>query len=69
VKRRLKLLEAAVEVAAVDPMVLMEVMETQETMETLTLETQVQMLIQQTTVVFLLLLEILIPSLSLVVAP
>ena len=68
VKKRLKLLEVAVEVAAEALMVLVEVMVKQVKMEIRILETQVQLLIQLITVVLPSLLEAIIPSLFPVVA-
>ena len=68
-KKRLKLLEAAVEVAAEAAMVLMEVTDKRVKMEAKLMETQVLMLIQQIIAVLPSLLEIITPSQSPVVAP
>ena len=69
VKKRLKLLEAAVEEAAEALMVLVEVMVKQVKMEIRILETQVQLLIQRIIAVFPSVLELITPSQYLVVAP
>ena len=68
-KKRLKLLEAVAAVAAVAPMVRVELMDRRVKMEVLTLENRVMLLIQQITVVLLLFLEVIIPSVYPVVAP
>jgi hypothetical protein len=68
-KTRLKLLEVAAEVAAVAAMDKVEVMVKRVNLDLRMTETQVLMLIQQIIVVFLSLLEIIIPSQSPVVAP
>jgi hypothetical protein len=52
-KKRLKLLEAAVEVEAVVLMVIVEIKDQRVKMETKLMEPQVQLLIQQTIVVLL----------------
>ena len=69
VKKRLKLLEVAVEEAAEALMVLVEVMVKQVKMEIRILETQVQLLIQRIIAVFPSVLELITPSQYLVVAP
>ena len=68
-KKRLKLLEAAVEVEAVVLMVVLEVMVKRVRMEIRLMETQVQLLIQQIIAVFPSLLEVITPSQYPVVAP
>ena len=69
VKKRLKLLEAAVEEAAEAAMVVMEVKDKRVKMEAKLMEPQVLMLIQQIIAVLPSLLEIITPSQSPVVAP
>ena len=68
-KKRLKLLEAAVEAAAEAAMVVMEVKDQRVKMEAKLMEPQVLMLIQQIIAVLPSLLEIITPSQSPVVAP
>ena len=68
-KKRLKLLEAAVEEAAEAAMDKVEVMVKRVNLDLRMTETQVLMLIQQIIAVFPSLLEIITPSQSLVVAP